>query len=100
MRVYAALWCSRSPKSLTPSAVENEPRTSACRSLPRRGGRAPGWTTAATEIGEAVLAVLFAFLSGGVILNVLKEELPKERASRFWAFAVGVAVYAVVLLAF
>lgn len=40
-----------------------------------------------------------AFLSGGVILNVLKEELPEERASRFWAFALGGVAYAVILLA-
>ena len=32
-------------------------------------------------------------------MNVLEEELPKERESRFWAFAVGVALYAALLLA-
>jgi hypothetical protein len=59
-----------------------------------------GWGLGlATEIPEAAIAVLFAFLAGGVILNVLKEELPSERKSRFWAFAVGAAAYAVLLLA-
>ena len=59
-----------------------------------------GWGIgAATEIGEAALGVLLAFLSGGVILNVLKEELPEERASRFWAFALGAGGYAALLLA-
>ena len=38
------------------------------------------------------------FWLGGVIMNVLKEELPEERESRFWAFALGAALYAVVLL--
>ena len=50
------------------------------------------------EVSEAALAVLFAFLAGGVIMNVLKEELPEERESRFWAFALGAALYSVVLL--
>ncbi|MFB6138254.1 MAG: hypothetical protein ABEJ42_07970 [Halobacteriaceae archaeon] len=44
------------------------------------------------------LAVLFAFLAGGVILNVVKEEVPAEQESRFSAFALGAAGYAVVLL--
>lgn len=50
------------------------------------------------NISEAALAVLFAFLAGGVMLNVLKEELPEERQSRFWAFALGAGAYTVVLL--
>lgn len=59
-----------------------------------------GWALGtATEVGEAALVVLLAFLGGGVILNVLKEELPEERASRFWPFAVGAAAYTALLLA-
>lgn len=52
-----------------------------------------------TEIGGALIAVLIAFLAGGVILNVLKEELPEERESRFSAFVLGAGAYAVLLLA-
>lgn len=52
----------------------------------------------ATEISEAAVAVLTAFLAGGVILNVLKEEVPSEQRSRFWAFAAGMAGYAALLL--
>ena len=52
----------------------------------------------AAEIPEAVIGALIAFLAGGVILNVLKEELPKERKSRFGSFALGTAGYAVLLL--
>ncbi|MDP9475389.1 MAG: hypothetical protein M3R38_06815 [Actinomycetota bacterium] len=52
-----------------------------------------------TEIPEVAIAVLTAFLAGGVIMNVLKEELPEERQSRFWAFALGAAMYTMVLLA-
>lgn len=59
-----------------------------------------GWTIGtATEIHEAAIAVLFAFLAGGIILNVLKEELPEERQSRFGAFALGTISYAALLLA-
>jgi hypothetical protein len=50
------------------------------------------------EVSEAAIAVLFAFLAGGVIMNVLKEELPEERESRFWAFALGATLYAAILL--
>ena len=74
--------------------------------LYRRRGR---WLLAAaillgTGVGlvvavpEGVLAVLFAFLAGGVVLNVIKEELPEERESRFPAFAAGTAGYAALLL--
>lgn len=59
-----------------------------------------GWALgAAVEVYEAFLIVLLAFLGGGVILNVLKEELPEERESRFWPFAFGAAAYAALLLA-
>lgn len=72
----------------------------------RRAGR---WVLAAavilgwllgliTKVGEAATAVLFAFLAGGVILNVLKEELPEERRSRFTPFALGAGLYAALLL--
>lgn len=58
-----------------------------------------GWTIgASTEIPEAAIAVLFAFLAGGIILNVLKEELPEERQSSFWAFSLGAGAYTVLLL--
>ena len=50
------------------------------------------------SVDEAALAVLFAFLAGGVILNVLKEELPNERKSRFLPFALGAAGYTFLLL--
>lgn len=52
----------------------------------------------ATEVSAALLSSLFAFLAGGVVLNVLKEELPEERKSRFWAFALGSALYSALLL--
>ncbi|MEA5626787.1 hypothetical protein [Nostoc sp. UHCC 0251] len=59
-----------------------------------------GWVIGiGTQIHQAAVTVLFAFLSGGIVLNVLKEELPEERESRFWAFALGTFGYAILLLA-
>lgn len=59
-----------------------------------------GWTLGlATTISPAVVSGLFAFLAGGVVLNVLKEELPEDRESKFWSFAAGTAAYASLLLA-
>ena len=59
-----------------------------------------GWALgAATEVSGAAIAALTAFLGGGVVLNVLKEEVPSERQSRFWAFALGAGAYAALLLA-
>lgn len=50
------------------------------------------------EVSEAATSVLFAFLAGSIILNVLKEELPEERQSRFLPFAAGAGIYAILLL--
>jgi hypothetical protein len=58
-----------------------------------------GWAIGtSTRVHQAAVAVLFSFLAGGIVLNILKEELPEERESRFWAFASGAAVYTVLLL--
>ena len=58
-----------------------------------------GWSIGLMlELSDAALALLFAFLAGGVILNILKEELPEERQSYFWAFAAGVIIYTFLLL--
>ncbi len=58
-----------------------------------------GWAVgSATTISHEAISLLFAFLAGGIILNILKEELPEERETRFWAFASGAAAYSVLLL--
>jgi hypothetical protein len=41
------------------------------------------------EASGAALAVPFASLAGGVVMNVLNKKLPKGRESRFWAFVLG-----------
>ena len=47
-----------------------------------------------STLTPAALSVLLAFLAGGIVINVLKEELPLERQARYWPFLVGVLVYA------
>ncbi|GAA0588189.1 hypothetical protein [Caenispirillum bisanense] len=72
----------------------------------RRHGRwlltasaAAGWALGvATRLPDAAVGLLFAFLAGGMMLNILKEELPEERGSHFGAFAGGAALYAGLLL--
>jgi hypothetical protein len=54
-----------------------------------------GWLT---RVPEWMVSILFALLAGSILLNVLKEELPAERQSRFLPFVGGAAGYAVVLL--
>jgi len=53
----------------------------------------------AVAVPELIVSLLFAFLAGGIVLNVIKEELPEERQSRFAAFAAGVGGYTIPLLA-
>ena len=52
----------------------------------------------ATDGAPVLIAVFVPFLAGGVILNTIKEELPSDRESRFWAFAAGATGYAALLL--
>lgn len=74
--------------------------------LYRRRGKWPlasapllGWGIGvATQVGPLLVSALFALLAGAVVLNVLKEELPEDRESRFSAFALGAAGYAALLL--
>lgn len=58
-----------------------------------------GWAIGImVEVNENIIAVLFALLAGGIILNVMKEELPEERESNFWAFAAGMGAYTILLM--
>ena len=64
-------------------------------SIALAGGLAAGYTS---RLPELWIAVITAFLAGGVILNVLKEELPEERKSRIAPFFIGAFGYAAILL--
>ena len=59
-----------------------------------------GWAVAqVVAVSDVTLHVLYAVLAGGVILNVIKEELPEERDSRIGPFLAGAVGFAIVLLA-
>ena len=58
-------------------------------------GSVIGW---GSEISEVAISLLFSFLAGSIVLNVLKEELPQERKSKFSAFVLGAFVYTILLL--
>ncbi|WP_433628488.1 hypothetical protein [Halomicrococcus sp. NG-SE-24] len=63
-------------------------------------GVVAGWALgSATVVGELAVNTLFAFLAGSIVLNVIKEELPEDRDSRVWSFALGAGAYTAVLLA-
>lgn len=53
----------------------------------------------AAPLPEAAVSAATAFLAGGIILNVLKEEVPDERGSRFGSLLLGMALYTALLLA-
>jgi hypothetical protein len=58
-----------------------------------------GWAVAAyAPVSDVMLSVAVAFVGGGIVMNVLMEELPRERESRFWAFALGAVLYSGLLL--
>jgi hypothetical protein len=59
-----------------------------------------GWALGeAFHLDEAAVLAIWALIAGGIILNVLKEELPEEQDSHFGFFCAGAAVYGLVLLA-
>lgn len=63
------------------------------------GAVVAGWAFGVVfRVHEAVLAVLFAFLAGGVVMNTMKDEIPLDGSGNFPAFAAGAAGYAALLL--
>lgn len=58
-----------------------------------------GWVAGAlTKISQSSFVILLALISGGIILNVLKEELPEEKEGRFRAFLLGATLNSIALL--
>ncbi|MBK3757075.1 hypothetical protein [Stutzerimonas frequens] len=58
-----------------------------------------GWAFGSIiDLSELGVSALTAFIAGAIILNVLKEELPTERNSRFGAFLLGSLGYSFLLL--
>jgi uncharacterized membrane protein YkvI len=58
-----------------------------------------GWIVGQVQtLNEAALSIVWAIVAGGVILNVLKEELPEHQDSEFPSFVAGAAGYSLLLL--
>lgn len=58
-----------------------------------------GWSVGAfIEINDVVVSLLTAFLAGGIILNVMKDELPEVQKSNLTAFLIGILSYTLLLL--
>ncbi|MFP8958132.1 hypothetical protein ACLI4Y_15525 [Natrialbaceae archaeon A-CW3] len=47
-----------------------------------------------STLGTSTQIWLLALLSGGILFNAIKEELPADRESSFWAFVVGAGLFA------
>lgn len=50
------------------------------------------------KFDELTLDLLLAFVTGGILLNSIKEEIPTANQSSFWAFSVGAISIGVLLL--
>lgn len=60
---------------------------------------AGGLLGAVYTINAGTVTLLLGLLTGGIVFNAIKDELPRTRESRFWAFAAGSGVYAALVLA-
>jgi zinc transporter ZupT len=57
-----------------------------------------GWTLGIlTEVDKFTLSIMLAILAGGIILNVLKEELPEEKESNYVAFLSSALIYSLIV---
>jgi hypothetical protein len=58
-----------------------------------------GWSLSIpVEPSGDSLTWLLAFLAGGITLNALKDELPRESKSHYGAFLSGIVIYSLLLL--
>jgi hypothetical protein len=58
-----------------------------------------GWLTGlVTELSQASIALVSAFIGGGVIMNVIRHELPADKPNSLGSFLVSAAAYTVLLL--
>ncbi len=58
-----------------------------------------GWATGlAAGLSRPLTAALVGFISGGIIMNAIVSELPKEKEGRLWYFFFGGAFYTALLI--
>ncbi|ELZ08201.1 hypothetical protein C479_12708 [Halovivax asiaticus JCM 14624] len=53
---------------------------------------------AVVAFDPGVYTVALSLLTGGIVFNAIKNELPQTRDGRFWAFAVGAGIYGTLLV--
>ncbi|HSJ68981.1 MAG TPA: hypothetical protein VK921_14955 [Anditalea sp.] len=51
-----------------------------------------------SKMPEEILASIFAFLGGGIIINILKEEMHEEKENHLGSFLIGALLFSVVLM--
>ncbi|WP_343161585.1 hypothetical protein [Natrialba sp. INN-245] len=49
-------------------------------------------------VSDVTFTTLLGLLTGGIVFNSIKDELPRTRESRFWPFAAGATAYGLLLL--
>jgi hypothetical protein len=58
-----------------------------------------GWSVAMMiEISRAAIITSLGLISGGVVMNSMVMELPREKDGCFWPFVAGAAAYTALLL--
>lgn len=58
-----------------------------------------GWFAGLTiQLSELAVALISAFIGGGVIMNVMRHELPEENPNSVGAFLLSATIYTAVLL--
>ena len=50
------------------------------------------------QLNEAAIALIWSFLAGSIILNVLHRELPDEKENCFGSFVSGAFLFTILLL--
>jgi hypothetical protein len=63
------------------------------------GGVLAGWVVGTmSSLPNAIFATLMGLVGGGVVINSLIMELPKEKEGRFWPFFAGAFGYGMIVL--
>jgi hypothetical protein len=58
-----------------------------------------GWACGVlVELPKPIIYTLMGLISGGVIMNSMINELPREKEGKFWPFMLGAATYAAIVL--
>lgn len=62
-------------------------------------GLIAGWVVGLFwQIPEAALAIILSFLSGGIMMNVFRHEIPADNPNNYTSFVFGAVTYACILL--